>query len=159
MSEEINTDWERSVGAVVIRDDRLLLVRHTYGAGTGMLIIPGGYVKNGETPQNAVVREVLEETGVTVRPDKLAGIRFNMKDWYAVFTAEYISGEARPDHDENSEAVWIYVSDVMLRKDVPDLTKAIVRSVLYSRSSNAGLYRQIPYKGRENSGEYSFYSI
>lgn len=159
MSEEINTDWERSVGAVVIRGDEVLLVRHTYGAGTGMLIIPGGYVKYGETPQDAVVREVLEETGITVRPDRLAGIRFNMKDWYAVFTAEYVSGEARPDGDENSEAVWAYIPDIMLKKDVPDLTKKIIGSVVAARRNGSGLYGMIPYKGRENNGEYSFYGF
>lgn len=156
---EIDTDWERSVGAVVMRGDKVLLVRHTYGAGAGMLIIPGGYVKHGETPQDAVVREVMEETGITVRPDRLAGIRFNMKDWYAVFTAEYISGEARSDGDENSEAVWVYIPDIALKKDVPDLTKKIVESVVSADKNGGGLYRAIPYKGRENNGEYSFYSF
>ena len=39
----------------------------------------------------------MEETGVTVKAGKLIGIRFNEKDWYSVFIAEYIEGEARPD--------------------------------------------------------------
>ncbi|MDE5860361.1 MAG: NUDIX hydrolase [Oscillospiraceae bacterium] len=152
MSEEINTDWGKSVAGAVIRDGRVLLVRHTYGAGKGRLIIPGGYVKIGESPQDAVVREVFEETGVTVRPDKLAGIRFNEKDWYAVFTAEYVSGEAHSDGDENSEAVWISVDEALERADVPDLTKKILISI-----KNGNLLENMPYIGNDSGGKYSFY--
>ena len=39
-----NTNWCQSVTAVVIKDNKVLLARHTYGAGSGKLIIPGGYV-------------------------------------------------------------------------------------------------------------------
>ena len=39
-----NTNWEQSVAGVVIEDNKVLLARHTYGNGKGMLIIPGGYV-------------------------------------------------------------------------------------------------------------------
>lgn len=152
MSEEINTDWGKSVAGAVIRDGRVLLVRHTYGAGKGRLIIPGGYLKIGETPQEAVVREVFEETGVTVRPDRIAGIRFNQKDWYAVFTAEYVSGEAHSDGDENSEAVWIDVDEAVEREDVPDLTKKILTSI-----KNGYLLENMPYIGSDSGGLYSFY--
>ncbi len=65
------TNWSQSVGGVCIRDGKVLLARHTYGAGKGMLIIPGGYVDFGETPEETLVREYLEETGVTVKAGKL----------------------------------------------------------------------------------------
>lgn len=65
---EINTNWCQSVGGVVLRDGRVLLARHTYGAGKGWLIIPGGYVQTGESPEDALRREVYEETGVRVEP-------------------------------------------------------------------------------------------
>ena len=44
-------NWQKSVAAIVERDGKVLLVRHTYGAGKGRLIIPGGYLKDNETPQ------------------------------------------------------------------------------------------------------------
>ena len=53
---EINTNWCQSVGGVVLRDGRVLLARHTYGAGKGRLIIPGGYVQMGESPEDALRR-------------------------------------------------------------------------------------------------------
>lgn len=122
-----NTNWSQSVGAVCIREGKVLLARHTYGAGKGRLIIPGGYIENGETPEEAVCRELLEETGVTARPRELIGIRFNTRDWYAVFRAEYVSGEARSDGDENSEVLWLTPEEALAREDVPDLSKVMIR--------------------------------
>ena len=46
-----NTNWGQSVTGVAIKDNKVLLARHTYGGGKGKLIIPGGYVNKGETPQ------------------------------------------------------------------------------------------------------------
>ena len=155
MPEDFGNDWGKSVAGVVLRDGKVLLVRHTYGAGTGRLIVPGGYIKQGESPLEAVEREVMEETGVAVRTDKLAGIRFNSKDWYAVFTAEYVGGEARTDNDENSEAVWVDISEAMERDDVPDLTKKILQSV----TSGKPLFDSIPYEGNTKNGAYYFYGL
>ena len=106
MSHE-NTNWGQSVAGVVIYDGKVLLARHTYGRGNGLLIIPGGYVDFGETPVDVLKREFLEETGVSVEPRYIVGIRFNMHDWYVVLRADYIAGEARPDGEENSEVLWV----------------------------------------------------
>ena len=54
-SNNDNTNWCQSVTGVVIKDGRVLLARHTYGAGKGKLIVPGGYVEYGESPQQAIV--------------------------------------------------------------------------------------------------------
>ena len=102
-----NTNWSQSVAGVVIRDNKVLLARHTYGNGKGMLIIPGGYVNFGESPQDALIREFKEETNITIEPKSVIGIRFNIRDWYVVFIADYVSGDASSDNDENSEVVWI----------------------------------------------------
>ncbi len=63
------------VGAVV-RDDRgrLLLVRRAHEPGAGLWSIPGGRVEPGETAQQAIVREVEEETHLRVVLDGLAGV-------------------------------------------------------------------------------------
>ncbi|MDE6658556.1 MAG: NUDIX hydrolase [Eubacterium sp.] len=131
-----NTNWGQSVTGVVIHNGKVLLARHTYGAGSGKLIVPGGYVDYGETPQDALVREYLEETGITVKPINIIGIRFNMHDWYVAFKAEYVSGTPRTDNDENSEVLWIDVEEALKRDDVPDLTKKLIQSAV---SDNAGL--------------------
>lgn len=140
--ENGNTNWSQSVTAVVIKEGRVLLARHTYGAGKGLLIIPGGYLNFGEMPREAIIREYLEETGVLIEPKELIGIRFNTKDWYAAFRGEYVSGEARPDNDENSEAVWLDVDEALSRDDVPDLTKKLIQCAL------KGGFVEIPYSGK-----------
>ena len=68
--EEKNTNWQKSVCAVVLREGKVLLARHTYGAGKGLFITPGGYLKNGESPEQALCR-------------------------YAAFLAEYTGGLPR----------------------------------------------------------------
>ncbi len=100
----MGTNYEKSVAGVVIKDNKVLLARHTYGAGTGKLITPGGYIEQGESPEQAVTREFLEETKVTVKPVSIIGIRFNMHDWYVIFKAEYVSGEPESDNNENRPA-------------------------------------------------------
>ncbi len=62
------------VGAV-IKDDagRLLLIRRGHDPGRGLWSVPGGRIEAGETDQEAVVREVREETGLVVVPGPLIG--------------------------------------------------------------------------------------
>ncbi|MBR6558349.1 MAG: NUDIX domain-containing protein [Clostridia bacterium] len=127
---EERNDWSKSVTGVVIKDNKVLLARHTYGAGRGKLIIPGGYLLIGESAEAAVVREYAEETGVTVKPVGVIGIRFTEKEWYAAFLLEYVEGEAHSDGDENDEVVWMDTEEALIRDDVPDLTKKLIRSAI-----------------------------
>ena len=120
------TNWSQSVGGVCLRDGKVLLARHTYGAGKGMFIIPGGYVDFGEAPEETLVREYQEETGITVKAGKLLGMRFSAKDWYAVFEAIYIEGEARSDGDENDKVVWMNINEALANESVPVLTKKMI---------------------------------
>ena len=138
-----NTSFTQSVAAVCIREGRVLLARHTYGPGKGRLIIPGGYIEKGETPMEAVCREYMEEAGVVIRPTRLIGVRFNAKDWYVVFAAEYVSGVARSDGDENSEVVWMEPQQALTREDVPELTKIMIRKAV----SSAG-WGSVPFQSR-----------
>lgn len=149
-----NTNWGQSVTAVVIKDSKVLLARHTYGAGKGMLIVPGGYVNIGESVQEAVKREYLEETNIVIEPKDIIGIRFNSHDWYVAFSAEYISGTARSDQDENSEILWVDVNEALTRGDVPDLTKKLIESAL----NNKNPLKKTEFKSSEKNKPYSLYA-
>ncbi len=59
------------VGALITRDDRVVLVRRGTQPAKGEWSIPGGLVNVGETLKDAVVREALEETGLEVEPVEL----------------------------------------------------------------------------------------
>ncbi|MBQ8496512.1 MAG: NUDIX hydrolase [Clostridia bacterium] len=152
---KVSTNWGQSVAGVVIKDGKVLLARHTYGNGKGMLIIPGGYVNIGETPQDALKREFLEETNVHVEPKEILGVRFNMHDWYIVFRAEYISGKEASDHDENSEVVWVDIEDALSKDDVPELTKTLIKSAKVS----SGALSLHSYEGSMKYAPYSLWCV
>src|SRR5690554_1447331 len=87
---------------VIWRGGRVLIARRPEGAHQGGLLeFPGGKVEPGETVQQALVRELLEETAVTVSPgdlQPLIGIRHDYGDkevFLDVWEARVSSGEPR----------------------------------------------------------------
>lgn len=148
-----STNWRQSVTGILIKDKKVLLARHTYGTGENMLLSPGGYVNFGESPQDALKREFMEETKIEIEPLDIIGIRFNMHDWYIAFRAEYISGTPLSDHNENSEVLWVDTNEALSRNDVPVITKSLIESVLLEKS---GL---ISCKEYEEDMKYASYSL
>ena len=126
----MNDNHFAAVGAVVLRGGKMLLVRHTYGAAAGKLLNPGGFLQDGELPYDAIKREVLEETGVTVEPIGMIAIRCKSDNWYMVIQCEYISGEPRTDANENSEALFMDCSEVLSRDDVTDTAKTLLQTAM-----------------------------
>lgn len=59
------------VDVIVQRGDQFLLIRRKYPPFEGELALPGGFVEEHETAEEAACRELREETNVTVSPDKL----------------------------------------------------------------------------------------
>jgi 8-oxo-dGTP diphosphatase len=127
---------QAAVGAIVFRDDKLLLVKRANHPGKGLWAIPGGRVELGETMKEAAMREVKEETGVRVSPkepiyvfevierDNDGGILFH----YVIIDllAEYLSGEPNPGTDA-IEARWIS-SGEMKELQVTKTTREFLRS-------------------------------
>jgi ADP-ribose pyrophosphatase YjhB (NUDIX family) len=118
------------VGAIVLKENKILLVRHTYGAAAGKLLNPGGMIQQGELPTDAVKREVLEETGINVNPVGMLSIRCAPQNWYMVFLAEYVSGEPKSDGCENSEALFMDCAELLQRDDATDTVKTLLKIAL-----------------------------
>jgi 8-oxo-dGTP diphosphatase len=59
------------VAAAIRRGDSILATQRGYGEFKDGWEFPGGKVEPGETPEEAIVREIREELGATVRPEKL----------------------------------------------------------------------------------------
>jgi len=62
------------VGAIIIDQERVLLVKRGNEPLAGSWSIPGGLLDIGETLRQAVVREAFEETGLTVEAGELLGV-------------------------------------------------------------------------------------
>ena len=70
-------------------------------------------------------------------------MRFDPKDWYAVFTAEYVEGEPRSDGEENSEVIWLETEKALAEETVPHLTKLMIEKAL-----SAGGMTLTPFESR-----------
>jgi ADP-ribose pyrophosphatase YjhB (NUDIX family) len=66
-------------GAVVHRGPRVLLVKRRYPPNRGKWALPGGIVELGEKTEEAAVREVLEETGLTVVIESLFDVQTDVQ--------------------------------------------------------------------------------
>jgi ADP-ribose pyrophosphatase YjhB (NUDIX family) len=93
----------RAVRAIIIKDDSLLVMQRNK-FGTVYDTLPGGNIEVGETPEQALYREVEEETMVQFKNPKLVFIEHSdaiYGDQY-VFLCEYVSGEPQlhPDAEE-----------------------------------------------------------
>ncbi|PYN37765.1 MAG: hypothetical protein DME01_04610 [Candidatus Rokuibacteriota bacterium] len=68
-------DYPRvGVGAVILHDDKVLLVRRGQAPSFGKWSLPGGLVELGETTREAIAREILEECGIKIRIVDVAGV-------------------------------------------------------------------------------------
>ena len=105
-----------------MQNGRVLLVQRGKPPSEGEWAIPGGSVELGESLQDAVAREILEETGLTVRAgeichvfedirrDDSGAVRFH----YVIVDlwAEHVQGEPTPGSDV-VQAAWIQVAELI----------------------------------------------
>jgi len=61
------------VGVVVVREDKVLLVKRALEPFKGWWDIPGGFLESGEHPADGAKREILEETGLLIEPTEVLG--------------------------------------------------------------------------------------
>jgi 8-oxo-dGTP diphosphatase len=116
----VNLRAEVAVGAIAIDAARLLLVRRGHGPGAGLWSVPGGRVEPGEMLQDAVVREVLEETGLEVVVDRFLGYVERFGDepvpYHFVimdFAVTVLDPERAPRAgDDAAEVAWVPFAEV-----------------------------------------------
>lgn len=115
-----------TVCGIVEIDGKILLVRHTYGTAKDRILLPGGYVHEGEMPAHALEREILEETGVTALCGDIVSVQFKPEQWCVVFLMRYVSGETRSDGFENSEVLLLAPEDAIHRGDITNMSRTIL---------------------------------
>jgi len=118
---------EVCVGAIVVDEDDLLLIRRGRGPAQGEWSVPGGRVRTGELLAEAVVRELLEETGLEGICEELVGWVERIGDDHHFVILDFrvmLLERAEPTAgDDAAEAAWVPLVDVADRNLVEGLAE------------------------------------
>ncbi|UFJ39654.1 NUDIX domain-containing protein [Brevibacillus humidisoli] len=109
--------WLAAAG-IVIKGSEALVVKKAYGGLKGKWSFPAGFVQPGETVDQAAVREVYEETGITAVVRQVAAVRTGVikeeiSDNMIVFVMDYVSGQPRPQEGEIEETRFFPISELI----------------------------------------------
>jgi 8-oxo-dGTP diphosphatase len=131
-------------GIVLIKENKVALIER-HRAGLDYYVFPGGGVDEGETPEQAAIRETMEELGIeVVIKQKVAEITLGPKSRQIYFLVKHVSGEfgtgtgeeftdADPnDPDEGLYVpIWMPIAELPRRTNIypVDVSKLVVKSV------------------------------
>jgi 8-oxo-dGTP diphosphatase len=116
-----------AVGAIAIRDGALLLIRRGHAPSRGRWSLPGGRIEPGETAQDALVREMAEETGLVVEVGELVGevqragpkgVTYRIQDFRVTLVAgkaaggNAVAGANAVAGDDAMDVAWVPLADV-----------------------------------------------
>jgi mutator protein MutT len=131
-------------GIVLIQDGKVALIER-HRAGMDYFVFPGGGMDEGETPEQAAVRESMEELGIEVAiRQKVSEIQFGQKSRQIYFLVDQVSGEfgtgsgeEYTDADPNDPnegiyiPIWMSIDELPLHQNVypARVSELVVRSL------------------------------
>lgn len=131
-------------GVVLIQDNKVALIER-HRAGLHYFVFPGGGVDEGESPEQAAIREAMEELGIQVAiKQKVAEVRLGKKSRQFYFLVEQTggvfgtgTGEEFTDSDPNNPQQGVYIPIWMRIDELPqytniypaDVSRLVVKSV------------------------------
>jgi ADP-ribose pyrophosphatase YjhB (NUDIX family) len=134
-----------AVSAAIIRDGRVLIVQRARSPAAGLFTLPGGVVECGETLEEAITREVREETALTIEPVGLAGHREviacdaekRVERHFVIlsFAARWLEGEPRLN-EELAAAHWMRPGEIAGLQTTAGLDEIITQA--FRRLESAG---------------------
>lgn len=123
------------VGAVIFKNDQLLLVKRRFEPKAQFWSLPGGLVEWGETVEEAIIRETREECGIEIDPIRLVDVidfidrdeRGEIRYHYVLvdFEACYLGGEVAPQSDA-ADARWFSPSE-LTEISLPEITRKFLQ--------------------------------
>jgi len=130
-----------AVGVVLVRDDKILLVKRGSPPAIGKWSLPGGVIEPGERIDEAARRELWEETGLRARPlgvlwllnnivlDRERRVKYHYIIIDVLFDPESIEGDLTPGSDA-VDAGWFNLRDVLADRSVSRTVSRLVRYIL-----------------------------
>ena len=85
-----------TVGAVIVRNGKVLMVLHTK---LNRWLFPGGHIDKNETPDQAIIREVKEETGLTFKPGEYGHVEETQDVIERLAVPLHVNTHSVGDHD------------------------------------------------------------
>lgn len=148
-------NYSIGVGALVVKENKVLLVRRAQEPGKGYWTNPGGYIEQLEQIDQTIVREVFEETGVITRVKGVVAVRDQPRgihNVYVAFAMDYVDGNPIPDGIEVDEAGFFNMEE-MLTMNVAGFTKWLV-DIALNGNSNGLLVDENPIVPLDGYGLY-----
>ncbi|MDM5157055.1 NUDIX domain-containing protein [Bacillus sp. DX1.1] len=126
--------WLAVSGLVATKDGRWLFVKKKYGGLKGKWSLPAGFVNEGETIDEAIKREILEETGVVTNVKGVIGIRSGVirdeiSDNMIIFLLEPEGEEIIVQEKELSEVAFLFPKDIAYDESASVLIRYLLEDV------------------------------
>ena len=129
-------NYSIGVGALVVKDGKVLLVRRAQNPGKGYWTNPGGYIEQTEPIRETIRREVLEECGVDASVRSIVAVRDqprSIHNVYIAFSMDYVGGEPVPDGFE-VDAAGFFSLEEMESMNVAEFTRWLVDVALHGQA-------------------------
>jgi len=147
MPRDYSKPWDVGVTGAVVRDGRVLFVRRNYEPGKGTWTLPGGFAEHTETLEEAVKRELREETGIEVEVQGVVGVRTRYTERHGavlvIFRCALAAGAPTADDYEISAAEFFDAGQIATLEPVFPLSREMGLRVL-ENDSNGLTEREIP---------------
>ncbi len=132
-------EWPRvAVGAVVLRDGKILLIKRRYPPSPNLWSIPGGHIEAGEPVLTALFRELEEETSLKASKASLLAITeyirlrkdYSVKYHYVILDYLITDAEGEPVANEESLGIGFFKFEDALKLELTDTTKELIRLIM-----------------------------
>ncbi len=123
--------WLGICAFIIDAAGRLLVVKKRYGGLKGQWSLPAGFVEPGETVDEAVKREVMEETGIACEVNGLIGVRTgvirnDISDNMLIFTCKPLMEKIKVQKEELFDVQWLSVKALLKDKDTSLLIRQLI---------------------------------